>query len=117
MKTFAYEIDAPEGYENFKTRSCPMILFLHGSGEGGGDRYNQVRKHGPWMTLIPEDKIVDKKVWANRNRQAKSEIKKFFIVAPHQRTKGEFWDINGLNKIITDVKVFLDINFPPTSFE
>ena len=103
METYAFEIDIPDDDVSKKKESCPMILFLHGAGERGGDRQQQVRKHGPWKRLIPEDRVVEKEEWTDRNSQANSYIKKFFVVAPHLSSKSEHWDVRKLKVLIDDV--------------
>jgi predicted peptidase len=48
-----YLLFLPEGYSNDSDKKWPLMLFLHGAGERGGD-VNKVKIHGP-------PKIVEKK--------------------------------------------------------
>ena len=32
--------------------SAPLLLYLHGAGEVGGDPVQQLRKHGPWTNAL-----------------------------------------------------------------
>ena len=41
-----YLLSLPQGYDDDKEKSWPLILFLHGAGERGDD-VNLVAKHGP----------------------------------------------------------------------
>jgi predicted peptidase len=41
-----YLLDLPQGYDADQTRKWPLLIFLHGSGEGGQD-LSKLRHHGP----------------------------------------------------------------------
>jgi hypothetical protein len=58
--------------------SRPVIAFLHGQGEIGGDPPDRVRVHGPWAHLM-------------LNQRALPEIGRFHVVGLHL-PDGQYWD-------------------------
>ncbi len=77
-----YLVYYPPGYDT-STQQYPLLLFLHGGGEGGSD-LEKVKTHGP-----------PKKV-------AAGEEFSFILLVPQNRLERGFWDIDGLTYLLDE---------------
>ncbi|MBB4077415.1 putative peptidase [Lewinella aquimaris] len=77
-----YLVYYPEGYDT-STQDYPLVLFLHGGGEGGRD-LEKVKRHGP-----------PKRIAAGTNFP-------FILLAPQNRFERGFWDNVGLGYLLDD---------------
>ena len=71
--------------------SLPLVLFLHGGGEGGGD-IEKVKKHG-----LP--KLIE----------AGKEFP-FIVVSPQNPSKTEFWDDQQLIRLLDELETELPVD-------
>jgi predicted esterase len=78
-----YLLSLPDGYGTDTTKSWPLVLFLHGSGESGAD-LEKVKKHG-----LP--KLVE-------------AGKKFPFIVISPQSNGNGWDPELLYNLLTDIK-------------
>ena len=69
---YEYEVEKPDRIPNtwVSVQRSPLIVYLHGIGESGGDRSDQVRTHGPWKN-------------EQFNLNVKGHLGQYFVVAPH----------------------------------
>lgn len=79
-----YLLFLPQGYGEDPARRWPLILFLHGAGERGGD-LNLVKRHGP-ARLVEE----------------KPEQFPFIVVSP-QCPVGSYWETDTLTALLDEV--------------
>jgi len=98
MAEHAYEYH----FEAGRSRS-PVLLYLHGYGESGGNLHVQVTNHGPW----PQGKRV-------RNGNVQNEISGFFRVAPHLAKKGDTWDTEALAELLAEIATKYESQIDPT---
>jgi predicted peptidase len=77
------------------TSRRPILLFLHGYGEGDGkdELAIQVTRHGPWTkgTYIANQHVQD-------------ELSRFFRLGPHLRRKGDLWESGALIQLLDCVR-------------
>lgn len=66
----------------------PLMLFLHGYGQAGGDPREQTLKHGPWSRSNPA--VV-------------GELREWLRVAPHIAEPGGEWNSDQLVAVVRDV--------------
>lgn len=78
-----YLLYLPKDYGKEKSKRWPLILFLHGAGEGGTD-LNRVKAHGP-PKLVAQGKEMP-----------------FIIVSP-QSPPDTWWDPEMLNTVLDEV--------------
>jgi len=60
------------------TQRLPVIVYLHGIGESGGDT-TQVRRHGPWKGAPLNARVI-------------GCLREYFLIAPHLENRNEHWD-------------------------
>ncbi len=77
-----YLVYYPEGYAD-STADYPLVLFLHGGGEGGSD-LEKVKRNGP------------------TKRIAEGQRFPFILLAPQNRFERGFWDNVGLGYLLDD---------------
>jgi len=72
VSPYDYELERPDrlGGGERATGAHPVIVFLHGAGERGGVRADQVRKHGPWKGRP-------------FNARVAGRLGPYFVIAPH----------------------------------
>jgi predicted peptidase len=85
-----YLISYPEGYER-DTADWPLVLFLHGGGEGGSD-LERVKTHG-----------LPKHVSAG-------ERFPFVTLAPQNRHLRGFWDVTALGQLLDSIQATSSID-------
>lgn len=83
QKLYRYLLDLPTNYNDDTTKRWPLMLFLHGSGERGGD-LQKVRAHGPPKLAAAGQQLP------------------FIIVSP-QCPDGESWLPVELNDVLNEV--------------
>ncbi len=83
---FAYLLYLPKDYDPAKS-SCPMIVFLHGAGEGGTD-LGAIFAHGPSAEL--------------ERAKALQESFPFIVVSP-QCGPGQRWDSPGMKEAVVSL--------------
>ena len=69
----------------------PLLVFLHGRGEIGGDANRQVRKYGPWSNVLynPKDAY---------GADTLAEIRKYHVLGFH--LSSEDWDGEALSEAV-----------------
>jgi predicted peptidase len=80
-----YWLYLPENYDRDERARFPLLLFLHGGGEGGDD-LERVKKHGP-----------PKLIAAGRDFP-------FLMLAPQNPSETQFWDDQQLSRLLDDVE-------------
>ncbi len=80
---YQYYLTLPEGYAADPARSWPLLVFLHGAGERGGN-LELLKKHGP-----------PKLIAAGKKFEA--------IVVSPQVPAGEFWNPHGVKALVDTV--------------
>ena len=60
----------PHDYRQRPDGSVPLLLFLHGTGEIGGDRSKQVKTHGPWKRCVT-------------NPDVEAALADIYVMGPH----------------------------------
>jgi predicted peptidase len=81
---YGYQLFLPKSYAAPSTEKFPLIIFLHGSGEGGTD-LAKVKAHGP-------PKLVD------------TDPRFPFVVVSPQAPEGEAWDIAKLDSLLAVIQ-------------
>lgn len=81
---FHYYLYFPEDYEGSVTEEFPLLLFLHGGGESGGD-LEEVKSNGP-PKLIAEGNEFP-----------------FLILAPQNPHKKKWWNTHALIELLDEV--------------
>jgi hypothetical protein len=67
----------------------PILLFLHGIGEAGGEHVKQVVKHG---------------LWANVNAAVSLRLRSFFRIASHIPQEKGSWNPDQLRELVLDIR-------------
>jgi hypothetical protein len=85
---YDYDWETPDALQSSESpsQSFPLIVFLHGIGECGGDKA-QVRIHGPWK---------DRKF----NEKARAHLGRYFVVAPHKPQREGPWEVKRVLDIL-----------------
>lgn len=86
-----YLLYLPEGFAESKESKFPLVLFLHGGGEGGND-IQQVKKNGP-PKLLQEGAQFP-----------------FILVAPQNPSETQFWDDQQLIQLLDEVQAELPVD-------
>lgn len=81
---FRYLLFPPKVVSKTNQQPMPLVLFLHGGGEGGAD-LQKVRKHGP-PQLASEGQSFP-----------------FFLVAPQNPSETQFWDDQQLIALVDEL--------------
>jgi predicted peptidase len=81
---YGYQLFLPKNYAASPSEKFPLIIFLHGSGEGGSD-LAKVKAHGP-PKLVESDPSFP-----------------FIIVSP-QAPEGESWDVAKLDALLAVIR-------------
>lgn len=81
----------PEDYDSSKKSAYPLVLFLHGGGEGG-DNILKVKKNGP-PKLIAEGQQFP-----------------FILIAPQNPSENQFWDDQQLIRLLNEVQNNLHVD-------
>lgn len=76
-----YLLYLPQEYANSPDQDFPLLLFLHGGGEGGDD-IEKVKTHGPPM-LVEQGQDFP-----------------FIILSPQNPYERKFWDTKALNQLL-----------------
>ncbi len=71
---------------------APLLVYLHGLGELGGERVEQVEKHGPWERV--------RSLEGGYHADARSEIARFHVLGFHLE-RGD-WDGAQLNECLRE---------------
>lgn len=92
-QTLEYYLYFPPEYEGAETKKFPLLLFLHGGGESGGD-LEMIRKNGPPKLLAEGNDFP------------------FLILAPQNPHKKQWWDVRAvmalLDNIVSEYQVDTD---------
>ena len=83
-ETLRYYLYYPSDYESRGNKQFPLLLFLHGGGESGGN-LNDLQINGP-PKMIVEGKEFP-----------------FLILAPQHPHKNKFWNINAVIQLLDTV--------------
>jgi predicted peptidase len=83
--SYWYHVEAPN--------EVPLLLFLHGRGDSGGDPLAQTTKHGPW-----------KKGEHVQNAKVLEQLREYFRVAPHLASDKDYWNAGDLGELVTSVR-------------
>lgn len=98
MSLYEFHVERPDGYDKNSNKVYPLIMFLHGHGQIGGQgdkKYlQQVKYHGPW-----KEHGCDK---YSRGAEAITRIGQFFIAAPHLPGVTE-WDAEKVHEVLVAV--------------
>lgn len=74
----------------------PLMLFLHGYGETGGDSVEQTSTHGPWCRSNPA---------------VARELSNFFRIAPHIAEQGGEWNTGELIALVRETfRRYIDVS-------
>ncbi|GAB5406076.1 MAG: hypothetical protein Aurels2KO_43070 [Aureliella sp.] len=84
-----YWLYLPDGYES--NEQWPLLLFLHGGGEGGSD-LELVKKHGPPKKL------------------AAGESMPMIVVSPQNPSTTQFWDDQALAALLDELERALKVD-------
>ena len=84
LETLRYYLYYPSDYDSNSNKSFPLLLFLHGGGESGGD-LTDLQINGP------PKMIVDGKEFP------------FLILAPQHPHKRKFWNTNAVIQLLDTV--------------
>jgi predicted peptidase len=84
QETLRYLFYSPVKAESEAGESFPLVLFLHGGGEGGDD-IEKVKKHG-----------LPKLIAAGKNFP-------FFVVSPQNPSETQFWDDQQLMRLVDEM--------------
>lgn len=84
LKYLLYSPDKPKSGETIELETWPLVLFLHGGGEGGDD-IEKVKKHG-----LP-------KLIQNGNSFP------FFVVSPQNPSESQFWNDQQLIRLVDEI--------------
>ncbi|HBE68754.1 MAG TPA: phospholipase [Planctomycetaceae bacterium] len=84
-----YWLYLPEAYET--QDKWPLMLFLHGGGEGGGE-LEKVKKHGP-------PKLLDQ-----------GASMPMIVVAPQNPSETQFWDDQALSRLLDELDTQLKVD-------
>lgn len=90
-KALKYLLYLPEGFDDSNTTNYPLVLFLHGGGEGGDD-IQKVKKNGP-------PKLI----------QGGTQFP-FILVAPQNPSETQFWDDQQLIQLLNEVQAELPVD-------
>lgn len=77
MSAYQYEVEHPDKVATSGVH--PVIVFLHGVGEIGGAKSDQVKKHGPWKHQP-------------FNATVAVRLGEYFVIAPHLPDGHKLWD-------------------------
>jgi len=79
-----YLLYLPEEYGSSGEQNFPLLLFLHGGGEGGDD-IEKVKTHGPPMLVEQGQEFP------------------FLILSPQNPHERKFWDTKMLNQLLEEI--------------
>lgn len=90
-KPIKYLLYLPEGFDGSSKTRYPLVLFLHGGGEGGDD-IQKVKKHGPPKLIAEGQKFP------------------FILIAPQNPSETQFWDDQQLISMLDSVQESLPVD-------
>jgi predicted peptidase len=101
---YQYLLHLPRGYEAGGSRAWPLLVFLHGSGERGGDPW-QVARHGPPKLLLQNPPAPADETAAARTRreEATRRLATEFIVVSPQCPAGAGWDDEAVLALVEEI--------------
>ncbi|MBI5766822.1 MAG: prolyl oligopeptidase family serine peptidase [Verrucomicrobia bacterium] len=110
---YTYLLSLPDGYEASGTKTWPLIVFLHGSGERGSDPW-KVAIHGPPKLIrgpVPAAAPAPgatpppaETPEAKAKREASAAfLKANFIVVSPQCPAGTWWDDDGVLALVDEM--------------
>lgn len=71
--------------------NSPLLLFLHGAGETGGEQVAQTTTHGPWSA-------------SKHNANVSEQLGGFFRAAPHIPQLGGRWEADMLQEVVLRIR-------------
>ncbi len=80
-----YWLYLPDSYESSPQDKFPLLLFLHGGGEGGSD-LEKVKKHGPPKLIASGNSLP------------------MIVVSPQNPSETQFWDDQQLVRLLDEVE-------------
>ncbi len=101
---YQYLLHLPQGYAPRGTRTWPLLVFLHGSGERGSDPW-KVAKHGPPKLLLhqsPAPTGETAEARAHREAATRRLAAEFIVVSP-QCPAGAGWDDEAVLALIDEL--------------
>jgi hypothetical protein len=76
--------------------ASPLLVFLPGFDECGGDKDQELTKHGPWVNAQSKGNGLYKGLYSERTRK---EIKKYHVLGCHLKSKDKNWTNDALSEV------------------